>query len=666
MSDLPEQNNIMNFVKEKNVTKEVLETPGGSINLEPEQKQEKSKSSGSKFKFNLKAKKVWIPLVILSILTILVVATVIPLLQIRSSASSLESSAKEVYDALKSQNLILAREKLTQSQADLDKISTSYGYLAWLKITPLSWHYSDGTHAINAGKAGLRAAGTMVESVEPYADVLGFAGEGSFTGGTAEERLIKILETMDKLTPALDAATGDLKTLQQELAQINPKRYPFSIKGYSVEELLSKGQDLSNTAVVAVTDLKPILEVLPSVAGLTEPKRYLVLFQNDAEIRPTGGFMTAYAVLTVEKGRVNPEINDDIYHLDDQFKKRLPPPEPIKKYLPLVYYWYLRDMNLSPDYKVSMDTFLEHYNTIPNQPKDLDGVIALDTRLLSDLVSVLGPIDVPGFGTFSSDNDPRCNCPQVIYELEDMATRPVAYVRDDRKAFLGPMMQTLILKAYGAENSQWPNLFETFITNVMEKHVLFYMFDEAAQKAVETVGIGGRVEPYEGDYFMAVDANFGGAKSNIFITEEVEFDTTLTDAGTTTTATITYKNPAKGSNCNLEAGQLCLNGTYRDYVRFYLPAGTTVTESLGFGEGTVKTYEEFGKTVVEGFFTFQPESQAKLKLTYNTPLKFEKEYKLMVQKQPGKKEPKYTVVVDGAYKEEFELITDREVIIDLE
>ena len=677
MTDLPadQNSNILNFINNSPLPDDNPAMSPGSAPAKPPSSKPppaskppappKQLAGPKRLRVNFRAKKFWFALSLILLLPALTLAVALPLLQIKAAAARLETSGRSTYDSLKAQNLITAQANLADTSTALDDISRSYAYLVWLRVTPLAWHYADGGHALRAAQAGLHAATTLVDSLEPYADVLGFAGEGSFTGGTAEERLVKILETLDKLTPSLDQVTADLETVQTELKQISPSRYPFTIKGQKIEDLLTKAQDLSSTAVTAVTDLKPILEVLPAVAGLGSPKRYLVLFQNDAEIRATGGFMTAYAVMTVDKGKVNPEQNDDIYHLDDKFKRRLPPPAPIKKYLPLVYYWYLRDMNLSPDFKTSMDTFLEHYQTIPGEPKDLDGVIAIDTHLLSDLVSTLGPIDVPGFGTFSSEVDPRCNCPQVIYQLEDMASRPVATLRTDRKAFLGPMMQTLILKAYGAQNSQWPNLFETFINNVMQKHVLFYMFDEAAQTAAATVGISGHVEDAAGDYFLVVDVNFGGAKSNIFITEDVDLATTLTDAGTTTAATITYKNPAAGSNCNLEAGQLCLNGTYRDYVRFYLPQGSTLTESLGFEEDTVQTYDELGKTVVEGFFTLQPQSQAKVKLTYNSPQKFTDQYRLKIQKQPGKKEPKYTVVVNDAYKQEFDLNTDREVVFDL-
>ena len=162
------------------------------------------------------------------------------------------------------------------------------------------------------------------------------------------------------------------------------------------------------------------------------------MFQNDAELRPTGGFLTAYATMSILKGKITPGVSEDIYTLDAGFKKKIPAPDPIKKYLPLVYTWNLRDMNLSPDFKDSMDTFTLHMRDSTAEP-EYDALIAIDTEVPVRILKVLGPIGVPGYGgKFSADIDPRCDCPQVIYELENIITRPTYEIREGRKSILGP------------------------------------------------------------------------------------------------------------------------------------------------------------------------------------------------------------------------------------
>lgn len=604
-----------------------------------------------------------IPLVLL---TTLGLYTYTKVKSIQAQVATTEVLARETYNALKAQDLILANQKLGETKENLDEISQIYGQLKIYAYSPFRAYYLDGEHALGAAYSGIAAGRLMLDTIEPYADVLGFAGEGSFTEGTAEDRIVKIIETMDKVTPALDEVAGHLRLVNQNLAAINGERYPFTIRGQNVAELIAQAQVWSDTAVVAVEDVKPLLEVLPSVAGLDEEKKYLVIFQNDAEIRPTGGFITAYGILRVDKGKVSQEKSEDIYALDEKFNSRIPAPAPILTYLDNINYWHLRDMNLSPDFKVSMDKFMEHYKTIPGEPaNEIDGIFAVDTQVLAALIEVLGPTEVPGFGTYTADIDPRCDCPQVIYELEDFATRPRAYLRDDRKSFLGPMLQTLLQKAYSSPNALWPRLFEVAVTKVLEKHVVFYMFDPAAQAAAEQVGVAGRIKDFSGDYLHISDTNLGGAKSNLFITEEVKLDVTSTSAGTENSLEVTYRNPAKASNCNLEAGQLCLNGIYRNWVRFYLPLGTELVETQGLEEGSVKVSEDLGKTVVEGFFRFAPLSQAKVRVVYKHNYIPSDEYRLLIQKQPGKKNSEYTVTFNQVEQEVFELMMDRELAFEL-
>ncbi len=592
-------------------------------------------------------------------------ASLPPLLSIRSSAVAAEISARNTYQSLKGQNLPEAKTHLAATRQEIEAIDKAYSWLAWYQFTPLRWHYQDGRHLINSAYAGIDSGDILIASLEPYADVLGFQGDGTFTGGTAEERILKIIETVGEITPKLQEVETKLEVIHNNLAEIDPGRYPFTVRGRSVSELITTGQEFALDAQTLLGDAIPLLEQLPNIAGAQEEKKYLVIFQNDAEIRPTGGFMTAYGIIRVDKGRVFQEKSDDIYQLDQKFNSRLPAPEPIRRYLPLVNYWFLRDMNLSPDFKESMEMFMTYYGQIPSEPDDIDGIIAMDTNVLTNLVRILGPIEVPGFGRFSADIDPRCDCPQVIYELEDYSTRPVAYVRDDRKAFLVPMMQTLIAQAYGAPPQTWPNLFETVYNDIRQKHVLFYFFDEAAQAASERANFAGRLLTSPGDYLLIVDTNFGGAKSDLFIEQDIDHQVTTTDSGTRNELTVTYKNPAPASNCNLEAGQLCLNGTYRDWVRFYLPEGSNLEESLGFEADSVKTSSELGKTVIEGFFTFQPQSQAKLKLTYTTPYVPQDTYHSIVQKQAGRDAPKYTLNLNQQHQLELDLTTDRVIELEL-
>lgn len=619
------------------------------------------KASKSKKSFPRWAK---IVLIILGVLLVISTAIGIPTyltgMKVKTSVMAVKQHAQAAYDGLKGQNLAIAKAELDAAKTSLDEATTQYQSITFLRFTPLAWHYRDGERVFAAAVAGVEAGQIVVGAIEPYADVIGFTGQGSFVGGTAEDRIVKIIETVDKINPSLDQVNEKLGIINRELGEINPKRYPYiKVGGNTIESSIGSVQQAVSQANGIMAQLRPALTVLPDIAGLNSAKKYLVLFQNDAELRPTGGFVTAYAVLKVEKGKVSPEKSSDIYDLDSKFTKRLTPPEIVKKLLK-VNTWHLRDMNLSPDFKVSMDQFVSYYNELPGETK-VDGVIAVDTKLLTDLVRALGPIEVPGFGTFTADNDPRCDCPQVFYALEEIADRPTYTIRTDRKAILGPLMQTILVKAYGAPKQTWPSLFSSIWTNLNEKHVLMYFFNEDFQNAAEMVGVAGRIKAYDADYLHINDANFGGAKSNMFVTQTIEQEVTKTDAGLSKTIVITYKNPRKGDNCNLEAGKLCLNGKMPNWTRIYLPKEAVVSEVLGFDNDSVKESVDLDKKVVEGYFELNPESQVKIKLTVTLPLKGE-DYRLLIQKQPGTKNSATTIRLGGV-ENAFELTTDKEVVM---
>lgn len=585
-------------------------------------------------------------------------------MELKAQAEEAEVLGQSAYDAFKAQNLPGAQAGLDSVKNKLVDIRATYNKLSFYGSIPIaSAYYNDGIHGLNAADAGVNAGIKSLAAVTPYADVLGFTGEGTFTGGTAEDRLKLILQTLQKITPELDEIGADLNTVETELATINPDRYPESVGGTFIRPRIIQAQEFSAGAAAALTEFRPVIEQLPSVAGADgERKKYFVLFQNDNELRPTGGFLTAYSVIFVENGKVTPEKSDDIYELDKKFNKRIPIPPILGKYLTTESYYNLRDMNIDPDFKKSMEEFLTNYNLVPGEPKDIDGIIAVDTQVLTDLVRVLGPVEIPGYGTFSAENDPKCDCPQIIYALSEIITRPTPYIRQDRKGILGPMMGALLQKAYSAPKTQWPQLFEIAWKDVQARHAQFYFFDETHQAAAEKVNAAGRLvkDPNAEDFMAIIDANLGGAKSNLFVTYEVAQEVSAPENGVINKkVAITYKNSRRGDNCNLEAGLLCLNSRLRDWNRIYLPKGSQLISSQGYREGSVKTTDEGDFTIVEGEFFLDPLSQAKLQLEYTVPYTNQEDYKIKLWKQGGISPVPVTFDVNGGQEE---VLMDKDIL----
>lgn len=641
-------------------------------NLTPEDVVEEPVSEEVETK---KKGKLWFKIVLASIILILLVGGGLAayaysiINSFKPEKAVFEQRFNDLKSAVKEQNLPKIKEANQNLRSDTQRLQTKIQKYSFVASLPkVGDYYRDIQHGLNAGFAGLDTVDLVVNTITPYSDLLGMSGANSGQGKTTMDRVTFLITTLDKIKPELDKIGEKLDIAKSEMDKIDPKRYPEELQGMKVRESLASAILALDQASMLIKDAKPLIEVLPEMMGVTTPKFYFVLFQNDGELRPTGGFMTAYGILKVDKGKITQVMSEDIYSLDAAWGKKIPAPEPIKKFHKNVPYFNIRDMNLSPDFAVSMKPVMDIYNNqIPGAMK-VDGVIAVDTKVVANLLKVLGTIGVPEWGNFSADIDKRCDCPQVVYKLEELADKPVSTLRTDRKAIIGPLMNSILANAFNSPKEKIAALFNVGITAVQEKHVLFYMFDEKAQKAVEAFNLAGRVKEYDGDYQLLVDTNFAGAKSNLFIKQKIDEKIEVAQDGTVTkTMTITYNNPFPPSDCGLLSGGLCLNGLYRDWVRLFVPKGSELIEMTG-SEITPATKEDLGKTVFEGFYgdklPLRPQSMTKVSFKYKLPFKVEagKPYKLLIQKQPGIE--KYDMTIDfNGNKQTFELRGDKELIL---
>lgn len=607
--------------------------------------------------FSKKKKKIvlkpWQKILFISILTLVVLLTSLTsytlfiFKEVKQHVDELTPVVFETKTILSSQNIMALPEKIAQLKTGKEKIQASYQKLAFYKNIPfVKQYYLDGERLFQVADHGFNVTEKGINALIPYADILGFQGEGSFTGGTTQDRIVLILETLKEIQPTIDEIDQEIHVLVNLLNEINPNKYPQKLSHYEIRGKIVGIQKAADLASQTFSDYKPVIASLGKMAGADEPQKYLVLFQNDNELRPTGGFLTAYAIITVDKGVVNSEKSDDIYELDQKFTKKIAIPGVLGKYLTTEKYYHLRDMNISPDFKTSMEEFYENYTTVRGEPKDLDGIIAVDTHVLSELLKVIGPVEAPGYGVFSAENDIRCDCPQVVYALSEIITKPTPYMREDRKGVLGPLMKSILAKTFDLDKARFPELFAVAMSSIEGRHLQMYFMDETTQLATEQINAGGRLYELKDnlkswqmgtnmDFLAIVDANLGGAKSNLFTNYEVKQTINAPiDGRLEKTVEITYKNTRKADNCNLEAGKLCLNSTLNDWLRIYLPLGSELIDIQGISN-EASVYEEANLTVIDGYFSLEPMGLAKIKLTYTIPYTDTVNYNLKMWKQGG-------------------------------
>lgn len=634
-------------------------------------------------KRSFQPKFIWIPLGIVLAVFLVIGLMLLPLRGVIAKARDVAAVGRQTANALKDQDLAGAKDGLGKTRLAFTALASEYNKVMPLQYIPILGAYvRDGSHAIKAGFAALDASDKAIEAIEPNADLLGFKKGGKFVQGTADERIQTAVKTMAALTPKINDMSKSIALMRDELDSVDPGRYPDHIGRMSIRPRIASLKATIEDAANLFVNAQPLLTNLPSLLGQPVSKRYLVIFQNDKELRATGGFITAFAQFRFDQGKIVLEKSDDIYSLDNGLTKKFPAPREILTFHKDVFDLHLRDSNLSPDFKTSMQSFENIYKYAAGSEK-IDGIIALDTHVLVETLKILGPETIDG-RVYSADTDKRCDCPKAIYELEDYSSRPVNYVRTARKDEIGVLMQNLLHKALGVSPGQyWGRLFQMMILEIQDKHMLAYFHDGATQGGAESFNMGGRImtatetaslfkykEGQGWDYLHINNSNMAGAKSNMFVSQKYTKDITVNGDGITTKLTVDYKNPYAGSDCNLERGGLCLNAPLRNWVRVYAPAGSTLVTSRGTQNpksntaATMTTYADLGKTVFEGYLVVNPLGSAKLELTYTSPVKSpDGKYRLLLQKQPGTQGDQFIIKVNGSEKKTFTLDTDIEITL---
>ena len=586
-----------------------------------------------------------------------------------TSSKKLLTSVNNAIQISKSGDIKTAKSELPKIKKALSLVKTNYQFISFMKYTPVVGGYvEDLGRIIKSAEAGLTALDIVATATMPYIEILGFTpGETSSSEKTTQERIDFVIGALPEILPKINELSNQVYIIQKEVSKIDPERYPKNYMNIDLRSRIYEIQKVIDQTATFIVKGKPVLENAQYLLGMDSPRTYLVLFQNDKELRPTGGFMTAYSIMKVDKAKFEPVVSDDIYNLDAKYKPSIPAPEPLVKYIKGPYILSknlrLRDMNWSPDFIQSMELFSEAIKETGID--DIDGILAVDTHLLVNLLNVIGPIGVPEFGNFTTEIDPECNCPQVIHELESFADieGPIIWDpltgkiiqrppnSDNRKKIIGPLMNSILANALGLPKEKLPNLLEAAMTSVIEKHVLFYLYDDNIQKALSDFGISGTINNYDGDYLHVNDANLGGRKSNLYVSQEVSQEILVENGEIIKTLTLTYKNPEKHDGW--------LNSVLPNWVRVYVPKGSELIAAEGL-EDKAPIYDDFDKTVFSGLFQLRPEGVSKVTFKYKLPFKVGNEYKLLIQKQPGTDGNLHTISL-GKFEEEFLLKTDREI-----
>ncbi len=369
---------------------------------------------------------------------------------------------------------------------------------------------------------------------------------------------------------------------------------------------------------------------LPSILGQDANKNYLILFENNMELRPTGGFIGSYGVANFGGGKLNGLNINDIYSADGQLKGHVEPPAPIKNYLGEANWWF-RDSNWNPDFPTSAERAEWFLNKEMDQ--QVDGVIAIDLEPIKKILDYTGPIFLPDYNlTVTSEN---------LYEKTQEEAQVNTFAGSRQKAsFLTALSRTLIAEVSKMDSKDRMLVLKALYENLVERHIQIYLHSQDLADAMDKLDWDGRIQTYScgencySDFFGDVEANVGVNKSNYFIKRAIDFDVNVDSQKITRRLTIGLTNSANPS--------LGLSGIYKSYVRIMIPSDSKL---IGVKNATGQTEtnllpeitQEKGRQEVGVYIELSPKSSGNLIFQWQNdlPKNSINSYGLFVRKQAG-------------------------------
>lgn len=315
-----------------------------------------------------------------------------------------------------------------------------------------------------------------------------------------------------------------------------------------------------------VTLVAATIDSYPTLFGMDGEKTYLVLFQNNAELRPSGGFIGSYGLLTVNKGSVSDFQIHDVYDADGQLTAHVEPAYPLRRYMGIVHQ-YLRDSNYSPDFPTAASTsanmlYLETGETV-------SGVIGVDVSFVKTLVGALGSIYVPDYKeTVNEEN---------FYMLtQTHAEKDFFPGSTQKKDFLRSLFSAIQLKLSDQKSPPYVSLSQAVARAISEKHMLFAFPDPSIQHLFSVNNLSSslldsrevKTQQYN-DFLGLSETNIGANKANAFVYRKVDQRITLDETGRIkNTVTVRYKNESSDWP----------GGDYKNYIRIITPKGPVLTD----------------------------------------------------------------------------------------
>lgn len=535
---------------------------------------------------------------------------------------------------LKDKDLVLAQQEFSKALENFHGSQKEIKETGFLLNTILSVLPAKrgGDRLLIAGQSLSRAALTLTGFFERTKNIK--ISESGVYGDRPNS------EILSDLGDSLNQSLSQIRIARESIDSIDPSIIPEEKRDMFIEAA-EKLQGLEKTLVIS----NSVFDVFYSI--LSGNKHVLLVFQNNNELRPSGGFIGTYGSFDLNQGHINNLKVSSIYDLDGQLMERIIPPYPMFN---VNDHWYMRDSNWFVDFPHSAKVISEFYEKEGGQTPDL--VIALTPEIITDLLKLTGPVNMDKYGVvLDSDN---------FVEMTQVATSSSLITDKNKpKQLLADFIPQFLGKLSDFSHDQVLTAFQALQRNMNAKHILLYSQDEELESKMDSFNWTGKVLPTDRDYLAVYSSNLNGTKTDLYLKQESTLETKISEDGTiTNTLKIHRSNP-------LEANEKLTN---LSFVRILVPNGSKLISTQGFSyvnldtkygaEGKVSDDveewekksvkdvvsgtmigEEAGYTYFGNWIEVKGGESKTVTLNYTLPFKLEDidRYSLYLQKQPGTK-----------------------------
>jgi hypothetical protein len=556
-------------------------------------------------------------------------------------------------EGIASKNFEKSKFEFNEAYEKFGEISANINSLGMVLVetsqfVPYLSKISSGYYISQSGK-DVAQIGVLVGEIMQLADGI----KNPLDQNNESVSFLKIFQDTDKNLKEILILIDDL---QDNLDKVNVSDIPEQQRIQFVE-LKGKLPDIRYFIAGFLDNSKIFTDVL----GGNGPRKYLFLFQNNQEMRATGGFIGTYGLMNISNGNIRKFFIDGIFNPDGQLREKVVPPTPIQK---ISAAWSLHDSNWFPDFPKSAEKASWFFEKTGGPT--VDGVITMTPNVMQKLLEVTGPIEMPEYDVIV-DKDNFIE--KIQYEVE------VDYDKElnQPKQILADLAPKILDKIFTTKNfADMAKTMSVLVQSLNEKQILIYSKNYDIEKTLSQVGWSGEILNTQKDYLSVINANINGYKTDGVVDEKISHKAEIqADGSVIDTVTITRHH--NGGNLDKE----WWNKVNADYMRVYVPKGSTLIsadgqtrefnsppldyKALGFKRDAqvqaeedsmvideksgTRIYEDGNKTVFANWVYVSPQETAQVTYKYLLPFKIfsgvdisgnqADSYSLLAQKQSG-------------------------------